>query len=266
VAGVCRREPGRLIAGRPSSFVPRRRWGLPGSWTDPCVHARLSDPGEILTPGHCGVSMLPARERTVPALPTSRLSRLHRAAHTLAVYASWGGSPTLHARLAPGWWPAFAGRDSHPLGPHLKVSGDSYVIPPPSSGLPGATFRTTRPRVVSRQVDDPRTGRAERRAREVRSERRGRGGTDADLGHGCRHHATRITDPRFRTRRARRREAELRSRAYRGGLASIRATIRATSASTRPARATRVPHHSSEAPRGEGAASGARLAVASIRS
>jgi hypothetical protein len=40
-----------------------------------------------------------------------------------------------HARLATGWWPTFAVRDSHPLGSQQKVSGDCYVIHPPSPGL-----------------------------------------------------------------------------------------------------------------------------------
>src|SRR5207245_9829672 len=50
------------------------------------------------------------------------LSRLSDAARALAVYASWARSPGLHARLAPGWWPPFAGQDSHLLGPLWKVS------------------------------------------------------------------------------------------------------------------------------------------------
>lgn len=40
-----------------------------------------------------------------------------------------------HARLATGWWPTFAVRDSHPLGSLQKVSGDSYLIHPPPPGF-----------------------------------------------------------------------------------------------------------------------------------
>src|SRR5437879_10581942 len=65
--------------------------------------------------------MLPRPSSTTPALPTI-LSRLSDAARALAVYASWARSPGLHARLAPGWWPPFAGQDSHLLGPLWKVS------------------------------------------------------------------------------------------------------------------------------------------------
>jgi hypothetical protein len=49
----------------------------------------------------------------------------------LAVYASWVGLPSNHARLAFGWWPAFAGQDSHLLGPLRKVSANPYVIASP---------------------------------------------------------------------------------------------------------------------------------------
>jgi hypothetical protein len=48
------------------------------------------------------------------------LSGLNHAAYTLAVYASQPPSPTVHARLAPGWWSSLAGRDSNPLGPFVK--------------------------------------------------------------------------------------------------------------------------------------------------
>jgi hypothetical protein len=46
------------------------------------------------------------------------LSELDNAARRLAVYASQPGSPHDHARLASGWWPAFAGRDWLPAGSH----------------------------------------------------------------------------------------------------------------------------------------------------
>jgi hypothetical protein len=46
-------------------------------------------------------------------------SGLNHAACTLAVYASQPPSPTVHARLAPGWWSSLAGRDSNPLGPFV---------------------------------------------------------------------------------------------------------------------------------------------------
>jgi hypothetical protein len=44
------------------------------------------------------------------------LSRLYHTAFALAVYASQPGSPRDHARLASGWWLAFAGWDSPPTG------------------------------------------------------------------------------------------------------------------------------------------------------
>jgi hypothetical protein len=138
-AGACGREPGLLIAGRPSSMTPRKRWGLPGSWTDPCLYAALSDPGEISMPGHNGISILPvpSLRRRLPRRRSFRgsITRLARSLSTLR----GAGCPALHARLASGWWPAFAGQGSHLLGPLRKVSGAGYVIPPPFPGLPGAT-------------------------------------------------------------------------------------------------------------------------------
>jgi hypothetical protein len=144
VAGACGREPGLLIAGRPSSMTPRKRWGLPGSWTDPCMYAALSDPGEISMPGHNGVSILPvpSLRRRLPRRRSFRgsITRLARLLSTLR----GAGCPALHARLASGWWPAFAGQGSHLLGPLRKVSGAGYVIPPPFPRLAWRNVNWTR--------------------------------------------------------------------------------------------------------------------------
>ena len=54
------RGPGPLIAGGPSSRLPRRTWGLPGSWVNPlrACHRSL-DPGGISAQDHYSASMLP---------------------------------------------------------------------------------------------------------------------------------------------------------------------------------------------------------------
>ena len=63
--------------------------------------------------------------------PLRTFSRLHHAACTLSVYASQPGSPQDRATLDSGWWPAFAGQDSHLLG---RVEGFRHVCP--STWLP----------------------------------------------------------------------------------------------------------------------------------
>jgi hypothetical protein len=47
--------------------------------------------------------------------PTLAISRLNHAASVSAAYASSSALPHSHARLASGWWLAFAGRESNPL-------------------------------------------------------------------------------------------------------------------------------------------------------
>ena len=70
-------------------------------------------------PGRTGVSDHLRNARAAPACsttkaPTTVLSRLTDMASELAVYASWCRLPIPHARLAPGCWSGFAGRDFHP--------------------------------------------------------------------------------------------------------------------------------------------------------
>jgi hypothetical protein len=48
------------------------------------------------------------------------------------------GVAHVDARLASGWWPSLAGRDSNPLGPHREVSACSTWHPP----RPGFAWRT----------------------------------------------------------------------------------------------------------------------------
>jgi hypothetical protein len=60
-------------------------------------------------------SVLPPLQHTASA-PAFPLSRLNHAALALPVYALQPRSPSVHARLGSGWWPAFPGRAFHPQG------------------------------------------------------------------------------------------------------------------------------------------------------
>ena len=100
----------------PDRSLARRRPGLPGPWGTLCVHALLSDPGEISVPGLYGTSMQPSALSTPSALATSDLTGFHPTACTLPVYASQPGSLPHHATLGSGGWPTFAGRDWLPAG------------------------------------------------------------------------------------------------------------------------------------------------------
>ncbi len=99
------------------------------------MHAPLSDPGELFTPG------LLRRVDTAFRLPNDvgarqyYLSRLNHAACTLPVYASQRGSLRHHATLDAGWWPTFAGRDWVPAGLRRKVSEITDYISSPSLRL-----------------------------------------------------------------------------------------------------------------------------------
>lgn len=89
-----------------------RTQGLPGSWG---VHP-IPLPRSTIPAGPAGLTLatLPG---TVPANPTTRtpamlVSELNHAASVSAAYASSRALPHAHARLASGWWLAFAGWES----------------------------------------------------------------------------------------------------------------------------------------------------------
>ena len=104
---------------------------------DPVVDMPCSrDPGETSTPScHVSVSVLPSAKGTTSAL-TNLLSGLNHTACPLAVYASQPGSPPDHARLASGWWLAFAGQDWLPAGSQRKVSTTRTACHPPFPSFP----------------------------------------------------------------------------------------------------------------------------------
>jgi len=57
------------------------------------------------------------------------LSGLNHTTFDLAVYASQGGSPHHHARLASGCWPGFARRDWYPQGSSERFPSSSLFPP-----------------------------------------------------------------------------------------------------------------------------------------
>ena len=99
--------------------------------------ATLYDSGRFGRPHPTG------RHDAAPAIPTTRtpaipISELNTVASASAVYASSGALPHPHARLASGWWLAFAGRESNPLDfseRFLSATSDILL----SQAYPGAT-------------------------------------------------------------------------------------------------------------------------------
>lgn len=86
----------------------------------------------------CRASALHGRSS---ATSTNPLSELERRARSLAVYASRPRSPSHHARLAAGWWPASAGWDSTPLDCCTSLRPAQFRLAhrlPPRPGLLGA--------------------------------------------------------------------------------------------------------------------------------
>jgi hypothetical protein len=59
----------------------------------------------------------------------TNISRLNHTARTFAVYASQGGLPHHHARLASGGWPTLPGGTGYPLGPNERFQLISSSFP-----------------------------------------------------------------------------------------------------------------------------------------
>jgi hypothetical protein len=60
------REPGPFVAGGPPGDLPRRHWGLPGSWTNPCALALA-----LQTPGGSRRPAIPRRLDAASATDTA---------------------------------------------------------------------------------------------------------------------------------------------------------------------------------------------------
>jgi len=122
--GFARRREGthprrRLAVRRGATpLVPRRHPDLPGSWRTPLCTCPALRPRRDLCARplpHFGCCLPPFGRRRLPRLPN--ISGLNHTARTFAVYASQGGLPHRHARLASGGWPALPGGTGYPLGP-----------------------------------------------------------------------------------------------------------------------------------------------------
>jgi len=113
---------------------------LPGSWRIhpvPSPRSRIPASSSDLT-----LSAQQCRPHFADSEGTgfTDLSRLNHAASVPAAYASSGALPHPHARLASGWWPALAGRESNPLDSIEKFPSatSDFLL---SQIYPGATAK-----------------------------------------------------------------------------------------------------------------------------
>ena len=108
----------------------------------------------VSSPRGASVPPTPIAQRRLPT--TISLSKLHHAAHILAVYASQPSFPLSrsyrHARLASGWWPTFTGRGSRPR----KVPNEVSVSTTATSSSSKLSQRKQRPSSAA-SGDDART-------------------------------------------------------------------------------------------------------------
>jgi hypothetical protein len=100
-----------LFTGIPTPVPRRRRQDLPGSRRTHCERALLFDPGGTSALDRYRASMLPSAFSTASAPARTVISELNHTAQSLAVYASQGGLPHRHARLASGWLASLSARD-----------------------------------------------------------------------------------------------------------------------------------------------------------
>src|SRR6516162_2635982 len=82
--------------------------------------ALLFDPGGTSALGHYRALDVAFRQTNGVGSRDTVISRLNHTARSLAVYASQGGSPHHHARLASGWLASLSGRTECPQGPNER--------------------------------------------------------------------------------------------------------------------------------------------------
>ena len=120
-----------LAEPKTAASYSRRRQGLPGSWVDPrVVDALLVDPGLVpcarpLQRRNAAAALLkhdgPIDSRPFEALSHSSHNRCLRFAACVTA--------GLAQDSLPGWWPTFAGQDSHLPGSLQKVSLSRILRP-----------------------------------------------------------------------------------------------------------------------------------------
>ena len=103
--------------------------GSPRFLGNPPVRAPLSDPGRTAASDHSGrallldAAMLPSAAVTTSAPATRYFGAQSRGSHARCLRFAVTVTRLLlydHARLASGWWPSLAGRDSNPLGSFVR--------------------------------------------------------------------------------------------------------------------------------------------------
>jgi hypothetical protein len=130
--GASHRGPGSCRFRSPDPEWRWRRRGLPSSWGTLMVIVRALRPRQDQARS-AGPSV--TTPDTAPAYVHNEgswrlaFSGLDHTTFDLAVYASQGGSPHHHARLASGGWPGSARRDWLPAGFQRKVS-EFEALPP----------------------------------------------------------------------------------------------------------------------------------------
>jgi hypothetical protein len=131
--GCLKRDP------RPLAWWQLETADLPGSCEDPVdgslgSWAPVGAERQAVTACRRGPRLCQER-----GLPTRKVSRLDVQAFHLAVYASQGGSPRRHARLASGCWPALPGGIGYPQGPYGWFPRcNRYISSSLPQALPGA--------------------------------------------------------------------------------------------------------------------------------
>ena len=90
------------------------------------MHAPLHDPGGTVAPDHRALALPLQRDDVAfryfdASAPTTHSFRgsITRPARSLSTLRG-PPSPTVHARLASGWWSSLAGRESNALGPLVR--------------------------------------------------------------------------------------------------------------------------------------------------
>jgi len=140
-------RPGPFVTRRPftssAAFRRRRREDLPGSPADPCTCAP-----SLLRPRRIECRWPVARH---PMLPSATMKTSAPDSNTIEARSRGSHAPCVrfagpvtrhHATLGSGWWPAFAGRDSHPPGPLREVSETSIIPTSVSFPSPELSWRT----------------------------------------------------------------------------------------------------------------------------
>jgi hypothetical protein len=150
---LVRTRPGLWSTGFPHRFFFRwRRWGLPGSW-ETLVHARPAlgprrDSGARPLRRPRAAFRNDVVRRLPQLFPIEARSRgSHARCLRFAARVALRSLPSCagredrscHARLASGWWPAFAGRGWLPAGFRWRLSRHVMTFPPPQAS-PGANI------------------------------------------------------------------------------------------------------------------------------